>query len=179
MRALNITQANFENQRQTVAGRAPAEHRQPALRPSRSGHRQPFLRQLRLQALHDRLDGRSRHAATIQDVADFFRIYYAPNNAVLTLVGDFDPDEALAKVKKYFGSIPAQAPPPKVDLIRRAALRRAPRDHLRPARPRCRAFEMAYHIPPGNTPDNYAVQRTRRASSGKAKLAHVPALGER
>ena len=52
----------------------------------------------------------------IQDVADFFRIYYAPNNAVLTLVGDFDPDEALAKVKKYFGSIPAQTPPPKVDL---------------------------------------------------------------
>ena len=47
---------------------------------------------------------------------DFFRIYYAPNNAVLTLVGDFDPDEALAKVKKYFGAIPAQPAPPKVDL---------------------------------------------------------------
>ena len=47
---------------------------------------------------------------------DFFRIYYAPNNAVLTLVGDFDPDEAMAKVKKYFASIPAQPTPPKVDL---------------------------------------------------------------
>ena len=48
----------------------------------------------------------------MEDVKDFFRIYYAPNNAVLTLVGDLDPAEALAKVKKYFGAIPSQPAPP-------------------------------------------------------------------
>jgi zinc protease len=44
---------------------------------------------------------RDLNAATVQDVSDFFRIYYAPNNAVLTIVGDFDPDDTLAKVNKY------------------------------------------------------------------------------
>ncbi len=40
------------------------------------------------------------NAASLADVQDFFRIYYAPNNAVLTLVGDFDEAVALEKVKK-------------------------------------------------------------------------------
>ena len=48
-------------------------------------------------------------AASVEDVKDFFRIYYAPNNAVLTLVGDLDPQEALEKVKKYFGAHPVAA----------------------------------------------------------------------
>jgi zinc protease len=45
-------------------------------------------------------------AATLEDVEAFFRTYYAPNNAVLTLCGDFDRDEALALVERYFGPIP-------------------------------------------------------------------------
>ncbi|MBA2669009.1 MAG: insulinase family protein [Gemmatimonadetes bacterium] len=45
-------------------------------------------------------------AATLEDVEAFFRTYYAPNNAVLTLCGDFDRDEALALVQRYFGPIP-------------------------------------------------------------------------
>ena len=45
-------------------------------------------------------------AASEQDVKDFFRLYYAPNNAVLTIVGDFDPVQAKAWVAKYFGAIP-------------------------------------------------------------------------
>ena len=56
------------------------------------------------------------NAADVKDVADFFRIYYAPNNAVLTLVGDFKTDEALAKVKKYFEAIPSQPQPPAPDM---------------------------------------------------------------
>src|SRR5579884_2733792 len=59
---------------------------------------------------------RDLDAATVEDVRDFFRMYYAPNNAVLSLVGDVDPRETLEKVRKYFGSIPSQPPPPKVDL---------------------------------------------------------------
>ena len=49
-------------------------------------------------------------AASLEDVKAFFRTYYAPNNAVLTIVGDFQPAEVKALVEKYFGSIPAAAP---------------------------------------------------------------------
>ncbi|HSA91386.1 MAG TPA: pitrilysin family protein [Terriglobales bacterium] len=46
-------------------------------------------------------------AAHLDDVRDFFKQYYAPNNASLTIVGDFDKARAKALVEKYFGSIPA------------------------------------------------------------------------
>jgi zinc protease len=51
-------------------------------------------------------------AATLDDVRDFFRTYYAPNNAVLTLCGDFDHDEARRLVERYFGPIPHGPPVP-------------------------------------------------------------------
>ena len=51
-------------------------------------------------------------AATLEDVEEFFRTFYLPNNAVLTLAGDFDPGTALEMVDRYFGQIPQGAPPP-------------------------------------------------------------------
>ena len=56
------------------------------------------------------------NAASVADVAQFFKTYYAPNNAVLSLVGDFKPDEALALIRRYFEDIPRQSEPPAVDL---------------------------------------------------------------
>jgi zinc protease len=46
-------------------------------------------------------------AASLTDVTEFFAAYYAPNNAVLTVAGDFDPASALAMIEKHFGPIPA------------------------------------------------------------------------
>jgi predicted Zn-dependent peptidase len=46
-------------------------------------------------------------AASIEDVSAFFRLHYAPNNAVLSIVGDVDPPQVRAWVEKYFGAIPA------------------------------------------------------------------------
>jgi predicted Zn-dependent peptidase len=46
-------------------------------------------------------------AATLEDARAFFTTYYAPNNVVLAVVGDIDPEQVLAWVQKYFGSIPA------------------------------------------------------------------------
>jgi len=46
-------------------------------------------------------------AATLEEVRQFFQTYYAPNNAVLTLAGDLDPDTALKRVEAWFGEIPA------------------------------------------------------------------------
>jgi predicted Zn-dependent peptidase len=51
-------------------------------------------------------------AATLDDVAEFFRTYYVPNNAVLTVAGDFDPESALDLIVRYFGDIPAGPPVP-------------------------------------------------------------------
>ncbi|MGI9090188.1 MAG: M16 family metallopeptidase [Gemmatimonadaceae bacterium] len=53
-------------------------------------------------------------AASLNDVKNFFRTYYAPNNATLTIVGDFNSDSAKALVKQYFGDIPrGPALPPR------------------------------------------------------------------
>ena len=49
-------------------------------------------------------------AATEDDVKSFFRLYYAPNNAFLAIVGDFDPVRTKAWVQKYFGDIPRGKP---------------------------------------------------------------------
>jgi predicted Zn-dependent peptidase len=55
-------------------------------------------------------------AATLEDVQSFFRTFYAPNNAVLTLAGDFDPDAALMEVERFFGGIPRGPEPPPVKI---------------------------------------------------------------
>jgi len=58
-------------------------------------------------------------AASLDDVSRFFATYYAPNNAVLTVAGDFDPDAALVAVGRHFGPIPANPdlpPAPVMDV---------------------------------------------------------------
>jgi predicted Zn-dependent peptidase len=84
-------------------------------------------------------------AAQLEDVKEFFRRYYAPNNAVLTIAGDFDPAEARALVDKYFGNIPAGPP------IERPALTRPPargdrRDTIAGAVQLPRVYRF-YHFP--------------------------------
>ncbi|MBR9989653.1 MAG: insulinase family protein [Gemmatimonadetes bacterium] len=53
-------------------------------------------------------------AASLEDIEQFFRTYYAPNNAVLSIVGDFDPAHARELVQRYFGDIPSGAPVPPI-----------------------------------------------------------------
>jgi predicted Zn-dependent peptidase len=48
--------------------------------------------------------------ASLEDVANFFATYYTPDNAVLSIAGDFDPVEARSLVERYFGAIPAGRP---------------------------------------------------------------------
>jgi predicted Zn-dependent peptidase len=55
-------------------------------------------------------------AATLEDVQAFFRKWYAPSNATLAVVGDFDPKEARALIEKYFGSLPGSPRPPKPEV---------------------------------------------------------------
>ncbi len=61
-------------------------------------------------------------AASLDDVQEFFATYYAPNNAVLTIAGDFEADAALAMIEKHFGPIAANPnlpPPPQVAIEER------------------------------------------------------------
>ncbi len=95
-------------------------------------------------------------AASVQDVQEFFKAYYAPNNAVLVLVGDFQTPVALAKLRKYFGNIPAQKRPPPVDLTEppQSAERRK---HLDDGFARAPRLDMVFKIPASHTPDWYAL----------------------
>ena len=164
MRSLKINQGNFDNQRQTVQ----EERRQ-------SYDNRPYGRtsEAVLETAYDNFAYKHStigsmedlNAATLQDAADFFRTYYAPNNAVLSLVGDFNTKVALALLKKYFESIPSQPPPPSVDVTepaQKAERRKTVEDAFAQA-PR---VDIVYKIPPGNTADSYALKVLGEALSG-------------
>jgi zinc protease len=55
-------------------------------------------------------------AASVDDVSKFFKTYYAPNNAVLAIAGDFETAEARKLVEQYFGNIPSQPQPQRPDM---------------------------------------------------------------
>jgi predicted Zn-dependent peptidase len=91
-------------------------------------------------------------AATVEDVQAFFKTYYAPNNAVLAIVGDVKTQECLAKVRQYFESIPSQTPPPEPDMTeppQKQEKRRVIDDKLA----RAVRLDAVYHIPNGVDPD--------------------------
>ena len=56
-------------------------------------------------------------AAKLEDVRNFFKLYYAPNNASLAIVGDFNPEQAKQWVEKYFGPLVRGAPVPKISAV--------------------------------------------------------------
>jgi zinc protease len=91
-------------------------------------------------------------AANVDDVTAFFKMYYAPNNAVVAIVGDVKTDECLAKVRKYFESIPRQPDPPPVDMAEppQTAERRLTIEDPLVKLPR---IDIVYHVPQSLTPD--------------------------
>ncbi len=155
MRSLVINQANLDNQRHAVQ-----EERRLGV------DNQPYGRTFEtvLDTAYDNFAYKHStigsmedlNAATVEDVAEFFRIYYAPNNAVLTLVGDFKTEEALARVKHYFEGIPSQPAPPEPDMTepeQKAERRKTIED----AFARTPRLDIIYKIPRANTPDWYAL----------------------
>ena len=91
-------------------------------------------------------------AATIEDVRSFFKTYYAPNNAVLTIVGDVDANEVKKMVEKHFSNIPSQPEPKRPDLTeppQAKEKRVSEKDKLA----NLPAIAIGYHIPAQNSPD--------------------------
>ncbi|MFH0894362.1 MAG: pitrilysin family protein [Bacteroidota bacterium] len=95
--------------------------------------------------------------ATIKEFRDFHDMYYVPDNAVLSIAGDFDMAKAKEMIKKYYGDIPrgkakivrpTVVEPPQIKEVRDTVL-----DNIQ-----LPAVIMAYHMPAQGTDDSYAMQ---------------------
>ncbi|HEX8633325.1 MAG TPA: pitrilysin family protein [Pyrinomonadaceae bacterium] len=95
-------------------------------------------------------------AAKVEEVREFFKTYYAPNNAALVVVGDFNEAEARQMIEKYFAAIPSSKLPALPDLTepRQETQRSAVKQDALAKQP---ALSFAYHMPPRNTPEYYAM----------------------
>ncbi len=95
-------------------------------------------------------------AATLDDVKKFFTTYYAPNNAALVVVGDFDAAQTKSWIEKYFSRIPATPRPPVPDVSepRQEKEKRASKPDPLATRP---ALAIGYQMPRRNTPEYYAM----------------------
>jgi zinc protease len=155
MRALRVTQANLDNQRNTVQ-----EERRLRVDNQPYGKTNEIVQELAYDNFaykHSTIGSMADlNAASLQDVAHFFKIYYAPNNAVLTLVGDFNSAEAVNKIKKYFADIASQPAPPAVDMSEpgQTAERRTTVEDSFARLPR---LDIVFKTVPANTPDWYAL----------------------
>ena len=104
MRSLAITKANLDNQRNAVQEERRLRRRQPAVRQdvrsasSELAYDNSAYKHSVIGSMAD------LNAASVEDVAAFFKTYYAPNNAVLAIVGDVDTKKTLEQVDKYFES---------------------------------------------------------------------------
>jgi len=96
-------------------------------------------------------------AATIEDVREFHRTYYVPNNATLVVSGDFQADETLGWIEKYFAPIP-QGPPIPRNVPREPAQTAERRTVEYDANTPLPAVIFTYHMPEAGNPDLYALQ---------------------
>ena len=120
-------------------------------------------------------------AATLDDVEAFFRTYYVPNNAVLTVAGDFVPEAALAMIERWFGEIPVGRPVPpvpgRVELP--PTLGGTVRDRVEDDVPLPRVF-VACRVPPYTDPGFYAAEVAASVlGSGRASRLYRTLVRER
>ena len=156
MKSLEITKENLDNQRHAVQEeRRLGVDNQPYGRTFEAvdqlAYDNPAYAHSVIGSMED------LNAASVDDVASFFKTYYAPNNAVLAIVGDVDTKATLEKVRKAFEPIPSQPPPPKVDLTepKQTAERR---QQLDDPLARLTRLDIVYKAPPRLTADDDALQ---------------------
>ncbi len=158
MRWLAVTAENFENQRAVVK----EEYRMRV-------DNTPYARaSLRLSELgfadyppyaHPTIGSmQDLDAAKLEWVAAFYRAHYAPNNAVLTIAGDFEPDQALELVRKYFGPAERREVPPFTEPPKGAANSAPRREVMEDGNANAPAILWGYRIPPLRQPDHYALE---------------------
>jgi predicted Zn-dependent peptidase len=95
-------------------------------------------------------------AATVEDVQKFFDVYYAPNNAVLVVVGDATPDDVMRLAEKHFAGIPSRQLPPRPDISeppQKEERKFSESDKLA----RTPALAFGYHLPERMTREFFAL----------------------
>jgi len=102
--------------------------------------------------------------ATIDEFIDFYKTYYVPNNATLSIAGDFNKPELKKWINTYFGSIPKGTKemrrPTVVEPIKNKEVRDTVYDNIQ-----LPAVMMGYHTPAQGTPDAYAVDMAAQVLS--------------
>ena len=111
-------------------------------------------------------------AASVDDVREFHNTYYVPENATLTVVGDFDSAQALQLVTQYFGRVPKAAKPVPRDIPKEPPMTRALRATVEEAWP-LPAVVVAYHIVYDGHPDSYPLHITSKILSD-GQSARIP-----
>jgi zinc protease len=159
MRSLAITQENFENQRETVKEeRRLRVDNQPYSRAFVDGLTLPYDSTGCFAYAHSTIgDMADLNAAKLPDVQEFFNTYYAPNNARLVVVGDFNPAELRRLINQYYADIPRHAAPPAVTCdykLNPGLIRREFAD----SHANLPAVVRLYRIPPHNDPDTPALE---------------------
>jgi predicted Zn-dependent peptidase len=156
MKSLEITKDNLDNQRNAVQ-----EERRLGLDNQPYGKSNELIDELAYDnpAYKHSVIGSMADltAASVEDVASFFKTYYAPNNAVVAIVGDVDTKATIEKVRKAFGPIPSQPQPPRMDLTeppQKGERRQTVDDGLA----RLARVDLAYKVPPRLTADDDAIQ---------------------
>jgi zinc protease len=116
MRSLAITADNLKNQQEAVKQEKRLSFDNQAYQTA-IAEKWPALAFGNFQSSHPVIGSfEDLEAASIDDVSKFFRTYYAPNNAVLVIAGDFETADAKKMVEQYFGNIPSQPQPKRPDL---------------------------------------------------------------
>ena len=103
-------------------------------------------------------------AASIEDVRDFHDTYYVPENATVTIVGDFESAEAMRLVTQYLGRVPKAARPVPRDIPTEPQMTRERRVVVEEAWP-LPAVVVAYHITYDGHPDSYPLHITSKILS--------------
>ncbi|NTX07547.1 insulinase family protein [Myxococcus sp. CA051A] len=156
MRGLEVTQENLKNQQGVVSN----EVKVNVLNQPYGGFPwldMPQVANTNWYNAHNFYgDLKDLEAATLDDVKSFFKTYYAPSNAVLVVVGDFEPEQVKGWVKKYFGPLPTVAQPQKPDISepRQEKEKRHDKPDKLAERP---ALAVGYHMPAVGTPEYYAM----------------------
>jgi len=164
MRSLAITKENLENQRQAVKEerRLSLDNRPYGTIFERAGE----LVYSNFAYKHSTIGSMADlDAATVEDVSQFFRTYYAPNNATVVLVGDLDTKAALEKMRKYFGGIPRQPAPKPVDLTDPPQAEEK-RETINDKFARLPRLDLMYKVPPASEDDFYALYMLSQVLGG-------------
>jgi zinc protease len=164
MRSLAIVKDNLDNQRKAVQ-----EERRQGLDNQPYGRTEEAIDALAFDnpAYKHSVIGSMEDltAASTQDVAAFFQMYYAPNNAIMAVTGDAATAKVEELARKYFESIPAQPAPPSVD-VRQPPQNGERRLALEDALARLPRLDVSYRIPSSLSADDDAIEVLRQILSG-------------